>query len=442
MSAAKQAKEIYQATERLRAFVLNDDTHVKRLVDYESELFGPLVDKLGLDFDEFLALFEEYELENMILNFVMEESSTLVWHPETESVLQKYLKQKGWREGPAGRMYLLAMQESTFDAWEVVDVNPGSWVVIRPAGTEGRKIKVFETLASEQLQRWDLILAKPVRVGTRTIFTQSILPLPRDAVARIQKQRDEFVTDITNMVKEDIEQGKLDDMPDDFETGAIEEFNHQLSDYYFQLWALYTYDQIVSEPPSLVNFDGDQLNQHNLVRPLKVPAGEIVEALSELPHFLSSNDRHFDWIETRGDDQIVMGTVNVGEKSISLHANSTARIEALNDMFTAQFGDQLGKSMEVFSNAQGSSFGDVPELTPEMQDHLNRRLKEHYLKTLDEPVPMLGNKTPRECSQSEADRPQVIDWVKELENSQKNNPSFDFDVSFLRAELGLEDHEF
>ncbi len=45
-------------------------------------------------------------------------------------------------------------------------------------------------------------------------------------------------------------------------------------------------------------------------------------------------------------------------------------------------------------------------------------LDEHYRKCLDDPIPMLDGKTPRQCAQSKKGREQVIEWLKYLENSE------------------------
>jgi hypothetical protein len=56
-----------------------------------------------------------------------------------------------------------------------------------------------------------------------------------------------------------------------------------------------------------------------------------------------------------------------------------------------------------------------PEIAAEV---IHNMLDQHYRQCLDEPIPMLGDKTPRQCAKSKAWREQVIEWLKHLENNE------------------------
>ena len=64
---------------------------------------------------------------------------------------------------------------------------------------------------------------------------------------------------------------------------------------------------------------------------------------------------------------------------------------------------------------QESADGVDPELAAEM---IQRHMDQHYRRTLDEPIPVLGNKTPRQCARSKKGREKVIEWLKHLENNE------------------------
>jgi hypothetical protein len=46
-----------------------------------------------------------------------------------------------------------------------------------------------------------------------------------------------------------------------------------------------------------------------------------------------------------------------------------------------------------------------------------------YRETLDQPVGMLGNKTPRQAAKSAAGRQKVAEWLKYLENQSERQPN-------------------
>lgn len=70
---------------------------------------------------------------------------------------------------------------------------------------------------------------------------------------------------------------------------------------------------------------------------------------------------------------------------------------------------------------------------------LREHLRKHYLKSLDEPVPMPGGKTPRTAIKSEAGRREVADWLKYLENAHGRDGDMGvaYDPSWLWDELDL-----
>jgi hypothetical protein len=70
-------------------------------------------------------------------------------------------------------------------------------------------------------------------------------------------------------------------------------------------------------------------------------------------------------------------------------------------------------------------------------------LTDHYRKTLDEPIPALGDLRPRAAAQTAAGRRKVVDWLKHLENQTKSgrqpdNSMASYDFTWLWRDLGLE----
>ncbi len=71
-----------------------------------------------------------------------------------------------------------------------------------------------------------------------------------------------------------------------------------------------------------------------------------------------------------------------------------------------------------------------------MQESLDR----HYMNLLDEPVPMLGNMTPRRAAKSVKGREKLVAWLKLLENGAAHgsgSPMADCDLTWMWEELGV-----
>ena len=91
----------------------------------------------------------------------------------------------------------------------------------------------------------------------------------------------------------------------------------------------------------------------------------------------------------------------------------------------------------------GSRVPEEDEISPEiaaqfMQDFFD----DHYRRILDDPVPILDGKTPRQAVKTKKGRGQVIEWLKHLENSEHRRANGDgqepYDMTWMWRELKLE----
>jgi hypothetical protein len=83
----------------------------------------------------------------------------------------------------------------------------------------------------------------------------------------------------------------------------------------------------------------------------------------------------------------------------------------------------------------------MPEVPPEVQaEVLGRFYEEHYRKWLDQPVPALGDRTPRHAAKLKTVRPKLITLLKDFESHAERQrragePAYDF--RWMWKELGL-----
>jgi hypothetical protein len=66
----------------------------------------------------------------------------------------------------------------------------------------------------------------------------------------------------------------------------------------------------------------------------------------------------------------------------------------------------------------------------------------HYRDTLDQPVPALGNKSPRAAVKTATGRAKVADWLKMMENrtakaGESNSAMATYSFDWMRTELGI-----
>jgi hypothetical protein len=101
------------------------------------------------------------------------------------------------------------------------------------------------------------------------------------------------------------------------------------------------------------------------------------------------------------------------------------------------------QSVEQLMASQNSTTPPMPNISEEerraiIHDSLDR----HYRNLLDQPIPMLGNKSPRAAVRTAKGRVKVVDWLKTLENraaasADRNNEMANYSFDWLWAELGV-----
>jgi hypothetical protein len=84
------------------------------------------------------------------------------------------------------------------------------------------------------------------------------------------------------------------------------------------------------------------------------------------------------------------------------------------------------------------------EVPPEVQTKLvHTALDKQYRALLEQPVPMLGNLTPRTAARTKLGRQKLAGWLKHLENrsrqAEATNPMATYDFAWLWRELKVED---
>ena len=78
------------------------------------------------------------------------------------------------------------------------------------------------------------------------------------------------------------------------------------------------------------------------------------------------------------------------------------------------------------------------EMTPELAAQVQEQLREHYMKWLDSPLPLLDGNTPRELTKTEAGRKKVAMLIRAIP-APTGNPGIVVDIprDEMLRELGL-----
>jgi hypothetical protein len=162
-----------------------------------------------------------------------------------------------------------------------------------------------------------------------------------------------------------------------------------------------------------------------------------------------SDDGCWSWFSKSFEDILpeervsILGHIELKDTSLQFDANSVARVERGGKLLSSLLGNLVGSPLTVHVNQELMSEDDEAidfgaELPPELQEAMNTHLTAHYRQTLDDSIPMLNGKTPRECAADPALRNDVIGWLKSMENSGKRSPQPSYNFTWMWDELNLE----
>jgi hypothetical protein len=199
----------------------------------------------------------------------------------------------------------------------------------------------------------------------------------------------------------------------------------------------------------------------------------ILAALDDLPPLRKESETLWNWVAekalyrkfakgqaantrtfgtTMDDGAIVLGAVELTANAVTLSVNSEARAArgrtllepVLAGLVRAPLVERQTVEQMMALSRDRSSAQDAPHLPPhEERRIIHQGLTDHYRRTLDEPIPSLGNQSPRKAAKKGKGREKVIGWLKMLENHSaregRDNPAGSYDFTWIWKELGLGD---
>ncbi|MFZ4687062.1 MAG: hypothetical protein ACOYMK_15805 [Hyphomonadaceae bacterium] len=396
--------------------------------------------------------------------------------PDERNVATDYLKRRGWKESAGTRAYVDALRRSTMSLYEVSDIVVGESFLARDMIRGGEPVRVFERSATRSLKQWDRIAARIVTVMGKTQITGALLAfdhrLADEALASIERVRKKARAEALKLAR------SLGRATDEAALAPITGVDEVLAGAAFMFSALWLDDVLrrALNPtlPEMQNTDGEPLEFITLHFPLlskaKLPA--IRAALDALPVLSKENDSFWNWLETTkksgkaparkgtsaqtfsttmDNGATVLGNVEITTKAVTLSVNSQGRATRGQAMLEAALGGlgrapllerQTVEQMMASTPRRTTRNAEPPPLPPdELKRVVHQGLTDHYRRTLDEPIPALGNRSPRQAAKTAKGRDKVIAWLKVLENGSgrhdPDDPMASYDFTWMWEELGV-----
>lgn len=354
---------------------------------------------------------------------------------EGKRVVDRFIGARG-RLLPAGEVAaLVAIQQARASLFEVQEVQLGVGLQLHDLLT-GEHFHVREVSATAQLKKWDVFFGWVMQVGDHLELTGACCGVPRSHLARVREVLDK-----------ELEQERLKH-PGTTDRDLIGSI----------AWApLVTLRAAVRERrmPQMRTTDDEELvfcKAHYAIRDRE----GVLARLAAIPD-LESDDDGFTWINPAGNQHIgpgpvTLGRVHVNGDALVLETMSKERNTRGRAMLEGALGSMILHRADSIQDPevaieQYRSRGGSPK-NHEVPEDIQRQvvgqyLRDYYARWLDEEIPALGGKSPREAVRTKRGEAQVEELLKELENGLSRQVGGDaVDISALRRELGLEDDSF
>ncbi|RWM60834.1 MAG: hypothetical protein EOR78_02585 [Mesorhizobium sp.] len=396
--------------------------------------FGPILGDGDMEFEELAEVLGDDRVMNL-WGCAFEDFLTQDFEGEPSNIVDEYLQRRGWKENAQTRAYMGALRTSVMSLYEVSDVVPGQSLMARDLLRGGEPIAVKEGTATKTLKQWDRIAARIVPVRGKNILAGGVLPFTREAT--------ECLFDGLLDVFGKKNARKLPAMRD--------EDLRAVASMFTLVWVFDALDKVMNMP-MLQNAEGDEFMFHDVRFPLAAGATQedITARLNGIAGMSQENAQFWNWLEymPQGEDKPkeagtlsldtamdnglrVLGNVELKGGFLCLSANSAERAEKGTALIQRALGDLVRTPLTEIRTIQQmlaerpAKDGRTPssEMPPELAEQvIHEYLDQHYRETLDQPVRMLGGKTPRQSVKTQTGRQKVAEWLKYLENQTARQP--------------------
>lgn len=367
------------------------------------------------------------------------------------NLVDTYLKRRGWNEKAPDKAYMRALRSAAMSLYEVSEVVPGQSMRLTDLLRDGEPVTVIERSGTRTLVNWDRIAARVVQVNGRWGISGALLPFGPDAST-------ELIASIARLEA-------------DAEVSDRDALLGSSAPLFTGVWLLDALDmQAAAGLPELVNADGEDVVFHRIVFSLAKGANRqtVTQMLDAAVWLEPASDSFWNWLApkagarkpgkgkqaistTMDDGTPVFANVEMKGRQLVVEVNSAERAEVAKAAMAEWLGERIGTPLteirtlaQMLADDAGHNEQDEgPDLPPgEVERVVHEMLAREYGKALDQPVPMLGDRTPRALARTKAGRPKVAEWLKYLENGsaksrETGDPMATFDFAWMWQELGI-----
>jgi len=430
----------------------------------------PACDDIGLEPHEIVSTLGKDYFTSTVWASAFEDLLTREFE-DGSNIVDDYLKWRAAKEPADVRAYIAALRDSTMSLYEVSDVVLDKSFRARDLVRGGEPVLISERLATRYLKQWDRFAGRVIQIGRRTQISGVVLPYDYETSEKLIAG----LRSLGKLTKKQ-KQALAKDIGPEFDAAVIARLSdterlRSASPTFTACWLVDTIDRAEWDIPDLRNFDGDEVLLCTACFPLADGTSEdqIRTALDSRPDLRPAAPMRWNWVGTKkrasssaksqspgqtvetmlDDGALSLGYLKLDGRTLVLSVNSRERLERGQALLSTMLGKHVGQpEIETVTVDQMLASGAADEPEPlditeeERRAIVHQTMDRHYHATLDEPVPALGNKTPRAAVKTKSGRAKVVDGLKLMENQTakagESNPamaSYSFD--WIWTELGV-----
>ncbi len=435
---------------------------------------SPLCDRIGISQEKLAVELAEHGYEGMLFGLMFEDFLSRRLPPDDKNIIDDYLKRRGWRESVSGRHYLQKLRDSVLSLYEVVEVLPGKHCDLRDLvrDCKGKTIRVFEHMGTQNLVKWDRLAARVLKTGGKYIFSGGILPFPQETAQSLLRVLNESQKQFDKALSQAADEKAKEKILSSVNQADL--FLQNSCPAFTSLWLLHTLDRLHEPMPEMVNRDGETLVFTETRFPFLAEfRDEIAERLDSAsvwqrdqpdedswvwlsnPDAIGIKAQHGIAVETlQGGQRLLNGNLELEAEVLKFTANSVNRAKRGQDMLESLLQGLIGPALsklqtpeqlmaEQEARPQNEKVREPTDnIDPEIAAAIiHDTLDQHYRNCLDESIPALNNKSPRQCARNKKGREKVVEWLKHLENNELRRAASQgqepYDSRWMWEELNL-----
>ena len=386
----------------------------------------------------------------LLFNWVPSHDFGLKRFDGEKTIASNYLKTHGARLSNQETLFIEAMGQSYYSFYSILQVEMEKSLLVRDI-LLGTTHTLKERQGTYQLERGDIVFTRILTLEGQSI---SIGMAPFIIPATYQVDLIDFRKWLIKENKNKVLTPK--NLRGTFGEAVLSYFFDTLKFLFSNPLLMNTDDELLQFSKSYFKLTIDPQEAFNFLLPLtledeaeeflqgakKDKSGKIMRM--KFPWLEEGNKKHKSWGHT------VLGHIILEVGRLILETNSQERAQRGGELLSRYLGEAISfqqtlietfeqkmKSLQIANANKNESTQNL--LEPEIQEHFKVMAKEHWENWLDESIPVLENKTPRQAARTKEgkEKLEALLLVYERRDLEVGDNLFKADIDYLRRELGL-----